>query len=116
MKAFVNQFVLLIIVSISIIGCNSKPEISAEEFASKICICAQSTAEMVDYLEKAEVENTDSLYRVARKTFKSIKPCVGTTESEITKNMKQWQAKRYGKKVIREVHRQCPEIADILNF
>jgi hypothetical protein len=116
MKAFIKQLVFLTIISIFIIGCNSKPEMSAEVFASKICKCAQSTAEMVEYLEKAEVENTDSLYRVARKTFKSIKPCVGTTESEITRNMKQWQAKRYGKKVIREVHRQCSEIADILNF
>lgn len=116
MKAFINQLSYLIFISIFIIGCNSKPEISAEEFASKICKCAQSSADMVEYLEKADVEDTDSLYRVARKTFKSIKPCVGTTESEITKNMKQWQAKRYGKKVIRKVHSQCPEIADILNF
>jgi hypothetical protein len=115
-KTFIKQIIFVTIISIFVFGCNSKPEISAEEFASKICKCAQSSAEMVEYLENAKVENTDSLYREARKTFKSIKPCVGTTESAITKNMKQWQAKRYGKKVIRKVQAECPKTADILSF
>lgn len=115
MKQSVRYFCLIIFIFF-LFGCGQKPTISEEEFAEKLCECAKSSAEMVEYLETAEVDNTDSLYIEARKTFKSIKKCVGTTEAEITKDMKPKQAARYAEKVIDIAYEKCPSVAKTLNF
>lgn len=97
-------------------SCGPKPAMSEKKYAHKMCECSKTSADMVEYIDTAKVENTDSLYVEARKTFKSIKKCIGIPQIEVTKGMNENQTRRYWEKVMEYAHKDCPEIAKTLSF